>query len=126
MRLLSGAHMLASRWIKEAFTVEVLSVAMAAKNSRDIAILPVESIVENGAIDPKRVKIPEIFVDYVVVAEKPEDHMQTFLEVYNPSFVKIIIILKFLLHRSLSMNERLSHGAVLCFLTVPCPISIME
>lgn len=73
---------------KEALTVEVLSVAMAAKNSGGIVIVQVESVVENGAIDPKMVKIPGIFVDYVVVAEKPEDHMQTFAEVYNPSFVK--------------------------------------
>ncbi|MBU3143322.1 acyl CoA:acetate/3-ketoacid CoA transferase [Clostridium sp. CF012] len=70
---------------KEAVTLDGLSMAQAAKNSGGIVILQVEKIVANGTLDPRKVKIPGILVDAIVIS-KPENHMQTFIEQYNPSY----------------------------------------
>ncbi|MBZ9685310.1 acyl CoA:acetate/3-ketoacid CoA transferase [Clostridium estertheticum] len=70
---------------KEAVTLDALSMAQAAKNSGGIVILQVEKVVENGSLDPRKVKIPGILVDAIVIS-KPENHMQTFAEQYNPSY----------------------------------------
>jgi propionate CoA-transferase len=71
---------------KEALTLEALAIAMAAHNSGGIVIAQVERIAESGSLNPRQVKIPGVMVDCVVVAEKPEYHMQTFIEPYSPAF----------------------------------------
>jgi propionate CoA-transferase len=71
---------------KEALTLEALAVAMAAHNSGGIVIAQVERVAERGSLNPRQVKIPGVLVNCVVVAEKPEYHMQTFAEQYNPAF----------------------------------------
>lgn len=71
---------------KEALTLEALAIAMAAHNSGGIVIAQVERIAERGALSPRQVKIPGILVNCVVVAEKPEYHMQTFIEQYSAAF----------------------------------------
>ncbi|MEW5964196.1 MAG: malonate decarboxylase subunit alpha [Pseudomonadota bacterium] len=71
---------------REALTLEALALAMAAKNSGGITIVQVERVAERGSLNPRQVKIPGIMVDCVVVAEKPEYHMQTFAEPYSPAF----------------------------------------
>jgi propionate CoA-transferase len=71
---------------KEALTLEAQAIAMAAKNSGGIVIVQVERVAERGTLNPRQVKIPGILVDCVVVAEKPEYHMQTFIEQYSPAF----------------------------------------
>jgi|GEM_PF-7554 len=71
---------------KEALTLEALAIATAAHNCGGIVIVQVERIAETGSLHPREVKIPGVLVDCVVVAEKPEYHMQTFLEPYNPAF----------------------------------------
>jgi propionate CoA-transferase len=70
---------------KEALTLEVLSIATAARNSGGFVIVQVERIAERGTLNARQVKIPGIMVDCVVVS-RPENHWQTFGEVYNPCF----------------------------------------
>jgi propionate CoA-transferase len=71
---------------KEAITLELTSIAQAAKNSGGIVIVQVERIVKAGSIDPKLVIVPGIYVDYVVVADEPCYHEQVFASDYNPAF----------------------------------------
>ncbi|MBK8336856.1 MAG: malonate decarboxylase subunit alpha [Sterolibacteriaceae bacterium] len=71
---------------KEALTLEARAIAMAAHNSGGIVIAQVERIADRNTLNPRQVKVPGILVNCVVVAEKPEYHMQTFIEPYSPAF----------------------------------------
>ncbi|WP_346884903.1 acyl CoA:acetate/3-ketoacid CoA transferase [Clostridium sp. UBA4395] len=73
---------------KEPLSLESLSLAMNAKNNGGIVIVQVEKIVKSGALSPRDVKVPHILVDYVVVAENQENHMQTFGTQFNELFVR--------------------------------------
>jgi propionate CoA-transferase len=70
---------------KEPLTLEMLPMAMAAKNSGGFVIVQVERIADRHALNPRHVKVPGILVDCVVVA-KPENHWQTYSTPYNPAY----------------------------------------
>jgi propionate CoA-transferase len=70
---------------KEALTIDVLSLAMAAKNSGGFVIAQVERVTQHGTLPAKQVRVPGIFVDCVVVSQ-PQYHWQTYTEPYNPAF----------------------------------------
>jgi len=90
---------------REALTLEALSIAMAAHNSGGRVIVQVERIAERGSLNPRQVKIPGIMVDCVVVAERREDHMQTFAEYYSAAFAGEIRVPMSTL-QPLEMDER--------------------
>ena len=69
---------------KEALRLETLSLALAAHNSGGVVLCQVERIAEAGSLDARRVRVPGVLVDAVIMAE-PEDHAQTYATVYNPA-----------------------------------------
>ena len=69
---------------KEGVYAEAVAMAQAAKNSDGKVIVQVERIVTYGTLDSRKVRLPGIFVDALVVAA-PEHHMQTFGTYYNPA-----------------------------------------
>lgn len=68
----------------EPLFLEALSLATAAKNNGGIVIAQVEFLAKAGTLHPKRVKVPGVLVDYIVIA-KPENHLQTKVTKYNPA-----------------------------------------
>jgi propionate CoA-transferase len=90
---------------REALTLEALSIAMAAHNSGGRVIVQVERFAERGSLNPRQVKIPGIMVDCVVLADRREDHMQTFAEFYSPAFSGEVRVPMDTL-RPLEMSER--------------------
>ncbi|MFH0795564.1 MAG: acyl CoA:acetate/3-ketoacid CoA transferase [Candidatus Omnitrophota bacterium] len=89
---------------KEAGTLEMLSIAQAAKNSGGIVIAQVERVSQKGTLNARRVVVPGLLVDFVVMAKR-ENHQQTFAEDYNPAYSGEVIIP--LAHiQPLPLNER--------------------
>jgi propionate CoA-transferase len=69
---------------EEVGTFSMLSLAQAARVNNGIVIAQVKRTV-NGHCDPTQVKVPGVFIDYVVV--EPEQEM-TFLTAFDPALVK--------------------------------------
>ena len=69
----------------EAIRMENLEAAMAAHSSGGIVIAQVERVLD-GPARPHQVFVPGVFVDYVVVAEKPEHHPHTLFVQRDPAY----------------------------------------
>ena len=70
---------------REALTLDMLSIAMAAKNSGGLVIAQVERIAAPGSLSPKEVIVPGNLVDCVVLAD-PDEHLQTYKTPYDHGF----------------------------------------
>jgi propionate CoA-transferase len=71
----------------EANVADALAQAQAAHNSGGIVIVQVRDIVAPGQLDPHRVVIPGIVVDYLVKCTRDEDHWQTYGAPFDPAFI---------------------------------------
>ena len=70
---------------EEAMVLEVLPAVMAAKRFGGKVICQVKQVVRTGTLDPKRVAVPGVMVDAVVVCENPmEEHKQTSSWYFDP------------------------------------------
>ena len=69
----------------EAVCMENLEAAIAAKNCGGFVIAQVASLADAPA-NPHHVRIPGIFVDYVVVAQSRKTHPHTLFVDYDPSY----------------------------------------
>ena len=71
---------------REALTLDTLAIAMATHNAGGTVIVQVERLAKAGSLPARQVRIPGILVDYVVLAEQPAHHLQTFAEPYSAVF----------------------------------------
>ena len=89
---------------REALTLENLALAIAARNSDGIVLAQVERIAAEGSLDARRVQVPGVLVDCVVLAE-PEHHMQTYGTQFNPAFSGELRVPQRKIH-AVELNER--------------------
>lgn len=71
---------------REPYNLEMLTIAQAVRANGGKVFVQVEEVVENGTIHPKMVKVPGIYVDYIVVEKHPEKRVSTVGGFYNPAF----------------------------------------
>ena len=98
---------------KEALTLDVVSIAQAVKNSGGIMMVQVERVTTERILSPKAVRLPGILVDCVVLA-RPQYHMQTFSESYNPAYTGEIRIPRSPSSRCPSMFAKSLPGGLPC------------
>lgn len=69
---------------KECCSLDATSLAQCAKNNGGLVFVQVEKVVANGSLDPRKVKIPGIYVDGVIIAEG-NDNCQIYNQEYDGS-----------------------------------------
>jgi propionate CoA-transferase len=69
----------------EGALMECLPLAQAAKNTGGIVIAEVEYVAQAKSLHPKRIQVPGVLVDYIVVAE-PDEHWQSIGTQFSPAF----------------------------------------
>ena len=69
---------------KECCSLDATSLAQCAKNNGGKVFVQVEKVVANGSLDPRKVKIPGIYVDGVIIAEG-DDNAQIYKQDYDGS-----------------------------------------
>jgi propionate CoA-transferase len=74
---------------REALTIDNLAQAMAVKNAGGVVIVQVERLAQARTLPARKVQIPSIFVDAVVVAD-PVNHLQTYHTAFNHGFTNRI------------------------------------
>ena len=67
---------------RESMTLDMLAIAMAAKNNGGMVIAQVEYVADGGSLNARQVKIPGTLVDCVVIAA-PEEHPQSLAVPYH-------------------------------------------
>ena len=70
---------------KEVSPFDATPLAQAVHNSGGIVVVQVEKIVKGGTLDPKLVKVPGIYVDYIVQVDDETKRQQSFDCEYDPS-----------------------------------------
>ncbi len=94
---------------QEVATLDALSQAMATKKKGGIVICQVMRLAKHSGINHLFVKIPGIFVDYIVLVDtiqKPHLHMQTFAEQYCPYYSGQVAYPEDSLFRPMEMDIR--------------------
>lgn len=72
---------------EEAMKLEVLPAVLAAKRFGGKVVAQVKNVAKTGTLHPKRVVVPGVFVDYVVVCDDPiHDHRQTSSWYFDPAY----------------------------------------
>ena len=71
---------------REGVKSEALDLAMACKSCGGTVVVQVQRVVRSGSLDPRKVEIPGVLVDAVVVASDLKYCMQNFGSQYNPGF----------------------------------------
>lgn len=72
---------------EEAMKIENLAAVMAAKRFGGKVIAQVKRVAQHGALHPKQVVVPGVFVDAIVVCSNPDlDHRQTSSWVFDPAY----------------------------------------
>lgn len=72
---------------EEAMKLEVLPAVLATKRFGGKVIAQVKYVAQTGTLDPKKVTIPGVFIDDIVICQNPfEDHRQTSSWYFDPSY----------------------------------------